>query len=174
MLSKSKQKRKTPPNPSVESGEPMRAKHIPVRYTHKNYIKEYAVQGFVCCFRSAPWLACPMCECVNCRPKRCSAPHRFPPSPHHQIKTAPTYYFRKRVTVNAVSTASLLGTVGMRCDDGAVLYINGVEVRPAPPTDPENIHHTQPHDTHTPSLGHHRLPSAANTSPVSIMGAGCL
>jgi hypothetical protein len=56
-------------------------------------------------------------------------------APVWQVKTAPTYYFRKRVALGAIAGASLVGTVGMRCDDGAVLYINGIEVRVRSPAE---------------------------------------
>ncbi len=45
-----------------------------------------------------------------------------------QVKTSPTYYYRKKITVTVGSTMQLTGVVGVRCDDGAIVYINGVEV----------------------------------------------
>jgi hypothetical protein len=45
-----------------------------------------------------------------------------------QVKTSPTYYYRKKVTISVGSSMQLTAVVGVRCDDGAVLYINGQEV----------------------------------------------
>lgn len=45
-----------------------------------------------------------------------------------QVRTSPTYYYRKKVTISVGSSMQLTAVVGVRCDDGAVLYINGQEV----------------------------------------------
>jgi hypothetical protein len=39
-----------------------------------------------------------------------------------------TYYFRKVISVNPLYTSAISGAIDMLCDDGAAVYINGVEV----------------------------------------------